>query len=299
VRVTQGVVKFIDGELDEARGICESAVEIAPPGSPPLFRALANLATIEFSDADEKAWRRRHDAALDAALRAGDRPNILWLQSQQILRSLDFGEWDEALRLIDTLGHEATYQDGSVDLHRAIILASRGDIDTARSLRDGALGRIADSTEDQAVIPTLLWSAWISLIAGDDDLMRTLVADAWPVVEHSRYRAPGVGATETAVVMRSGLTEEWRRRHEANAPTARVEAALLMLRGNAVEAADAWAPISPYDEAVARIEAARVLVGQGRRSEADIQLQRGLAFFRAVGARRVIEQAELLLAAVS
>ena len=72
-----------------------------------------------------------------------------------------------------------------------------------------------------------------------------------------------------------------------------------MLRGNAVEAADAWARISPYDEAVARIEAARVLTGHGRRSEADVQLQRGLAFFRAVGATRIIAQAEAPSAAAA
>jgi hypothetical protein len=48
-----------------------------------------------------------------------------------------------------------------------------------------------------------------------------------------------------------------------------------------------------------RREAARALVEEGRRAEADVQLQRGLAFFRAVGATQVVLQAEALLAAAS
>jgi hypothetical protein len=65
------------------------------------------------------------------------------------------------------------------------------------------------------------------------------------------------------------------------------------------EAADAWARVAPHGEAVARLHAARVLVANGRRAEADVQLQRGLAFFRAVGATKVVRDAESLSAAAA
>jgi hypothetical protein len=66
-----------------------------------------------------------------------------------------------------------------------------------------------------------------------------------------------------------------------------------------IEAADAWALVSPHDEAVARLEAARQLAAAGRVREADVQLERGLAFFRAVGATKMVRDAEGLLSAAS
>jgi hypothetical protein len=51
--------------------------------------------------------------------------------------------------------------------------------------------------------------------------------------------------------------------------------------------------------ALARLRAAERLVLEGRRSEADIHLQKALAFYRAVGAKRYIRRGEALLAAAS
>jgi len=50
-------------------------------------------------------------------------------------------------------------------------------------------------------------------------------------------------------------------------------------------------------EALARLRAAERLVRDGRRAEADEQLQRALAFYRSVGATRYVREGEALLAA--
>ena len=50
-------------------------------------------------------------------------------------------------------------------------------------------------------------------------------------------------------------------------------------------------------EAYARLRVARQLVEEGRRAEADVQLQRSLAFWREVGATRYVREGEALLAA--
>jgi hypothetical protein len=50
-------------------------------------------------------------------------------------------------------------------------------------------------------------------------------------------------------------------------------------------------------EAYARLRAARQLVEEGRRAEADAELQRSLAFWREVGAKRYVREGEALLAA--
>jgi hypothetical protein len=73
----------------------------------------------------------------------------------------------------------------------------------------------------------------------------------------------------------------------------------LLLSGEIVDAADAWARVSPHDEAVARLYAAEVLAARGQRTEAEVQLERGLAFFRAVGATKIVADASALLAAAA
>ena len=55
----------------------------------------------------------------------------------------------------------------------------------------------------------------------------------------------------------------------------------------------------PRDEADARLRAAEKLVGEGRSTEADEQLQRALAFYRSVGATRYVREAEALLTAAT
>jgi hypothetical protein len=54
---------------------------------------------------------------------------------------------------------------------------------------------------------------------------------------------------------------------------------------------------SKPEEAEARLRAAEQLVGEGRRAEADEQLQQALAFYRSVGAMAYVSQCEALLAA--
>jgi hypothetical protein len=51
------------------------------------------------------------------------------------------------------------------------------------------------------------------------------------------------------------------------------------------------------DEASARLRAAEVLVREGRRAEADVELKQALAFWRSVGATAYVREAEALLAA--
>ena len=48
-----------------------------------------------------------------------------------------------------------------------------------------------------------------------------------------------------------------------------------------------------------RLRAAESLVAQGRRAEADVQLQKARAFYRSVGATRFIREGEALLAATA
>jgi hypothetical protein len=62
-----------------------------------------------------------------------------------------------------------------------------------------------------------------------------------------------------------------------------------------ISAEDGWL----VEEAELRLRDAKALVEAGRRAEADVQLQRALAFYRSVGATRFIREGEALLAATA
>jgi hypothetical protein len=79
-----------------------------------------------------------------------------------------------------------------------------------------------------------------------------------------------------------------------------VWAAHLVYVGQTVDAAELYAWIGhPEEEAVTRLLAAEQLAEAGRRVEADAQLRRALAFYRAVGASAIVAQAKALFAAAS
>ena len=297
---TLATMLFIDGDLAESDRLLEEIFEIAPPGSYQLFRALANYAITASAEGDREAWLPRWERALELATRTGDRASIMWLESSRIADALDLGRWDEVLRRADAfLAQGPHYLDHNILTYKAIVLAARGERDEALALRDRALEKSARTQEHQVVIPNLLFSAGISLLADDPERAHELVAEAERHAGTLAYRAPGIGGFITSTIARTGKSESWLAIHARAVPTRRIVAMRLLLSGDVVNGADAWARVSPHCEAFARLYAARVLLANDRRGEADVQLQRGLAFFRAVGATKVVRDAEPLLAAAA
>jgi class 3 adenylate cyclase/tetratricopeptide (TPR) repeat protein len=300
VLTTQGVVAFYGGDLDEARRLTDAAVDVAPIGSSSRFRALANRAMFEWAEGDLAAQEPLQATAVEEAERAGDQPNLRWLEWTNILNACLFGRWDEALRRAeDQVALGPHYTLDSILYLKAYVLAARNQVGAARQCLDEALALTEKIPDAQSAIPGLLDAGWASLVIGDEDLARRLVEQVYPLVEGIRHRTPGVDAKNTVLAIRAGSAEAWYALHARDAKTRRVRAALLLLEGRVLEAADAWARVSPHDEAVARIEAARQLAAEGRAGEADVQLERGLAFFRAVGATKMVRDAEELLSAAS
>jgi class 3 adenylate cyclase/tetratricopeptide (TPR) repeat protein len=297
---TQGVVAMFEGDLDEARRLTDAAIAVAAIGSSSRFRALANRAMHEWAEGDIEAWQPLHAAAVEEAERAGDLPNLRWLEWTTITHAVLFGRWDEALRRAEEqIALGAHYQLDAVLYLKAYVLAARDQVGAARACRDEALALTEKIPDAQSAIPGLLEAAWTSLVIGEEGFAGQLVDRVFPLLVEVRHRTPGVDAKNTVLVVRSGRAEQWHALHERNAKTRRVRAALLLLEGRVIEAADAWALVSPHDEAVARLEAARQLAAEVRLREADVQLERGLAFFRAVGATKIVRDAEGLLSAAS
>jgi hypothetical protein len=98
-----------------------------------------------------------------------------------------------------------------------------------------------------------------------------------------------------------GMHEEARRMVEAAPEQSRWRPILVAIHdGRLVAAADELAEVGDLEsEARMRLYAAKRLAGEGRRAEADAQLQRAISFYRRAGAPALVQQAEALLTATA
>jgi hypothetical protein len=237
-----------DGDLDEARRLTDAAIAVAPIGTSARFRALSNRAIFEYVEGDTEGWQPLVAAAVEEAERAGDRPNLRWLEWMSIHYALLYGRWDEAVRRVDeqvALGPHYTLD--SLLHVKAYLLAARDQLGAARACRDEGLVLTEKIPDEQSAIPGFLEAAWASLVIGEEELAARLVDRVLPLVQGMRHRAPGIDAANTVVAIRSGRGQDYFEVHRHHADTRRVRAALLLLEGRVIEGADAWALVSPHD----------------------------------------------------
>jgi class 3 adenylate cyclase len=303
VLTTRGTAKMMDGQLVEAEALLQQAVDLASPsGSPEAARALVNMAAQASMVGDRAQWRERTERAAEYATRIGDRRTLLWLDPYFIRGAFIDGDWDQALtraaaylEAVEALGGH--YGERGIVLQRGWILAARGDATSAeRDLERGLEG--AEMLIDrQASVPTYLLGAAVSRLLGDESRAVEHLDHASALVRAGHHRAPGISAELVVMIVHLGRADEWLEMFADAVDTQRMAAVRLTLSGRMIEAADEWARFSgPTDEAVVRLLAARQLAEAGRRAEADVQLHRALAFYRAVGATRIVAEAESLLA---
>jgi class 3 adenylate cyclase/tetratricopeptide (TPR) repeat protein len=301
---TLGNVYIGRAEYDAAARAYEEAIEVAPPGSPEVNRATSNRSLVALANADGPgvtAWLER---AADAASRSGDAPMLLWVEAGLIAeRYYKLGRWDEALARIATALATAgriggSYLEPGLRLQRAIILAARGDGAGAGLDLDAALARFEDTADTQFRAPILGDSAKVCLLLDEPDRARELVARLVDATEGlDRRYAPPFTADAVAMHVRTGYAERFLERFGSAVVTPRLAAARLAWQGRAAEAAEIFVSAGPEEEAAARMLGAEQLAAQGRTGEAALQLERGLAFYRAVGATKIVHDAQALLAA--
>src|SRR5207244_2555962 len=163
-----------------------------------------------------------------------------------------------------------------------------------------ALARLEDTSDLQYQMPLLIDGVFVCLLLGETERAKELGDRAERTSRTSRRRAsPPFWADNAVAITRCGFGPHFLERFKDGAPTPRMVAARLVFAGRSVEAAEVYSRMSPEEEAMARLHAAEQLAASGHATEADAQLQRALAFYRAVGATRVVREAEKLLAAAS
>ncbi len=282
------------------------AIQVAREANAPfeLCRALGNLAA--------QYWRRGRLVEAEALWRESQEETERYGQRWQarfdsgvvVNVAFQLGRWDEALAGADAFLAEIEagsphYLAAQVYSNRAAIRLGRGVVDAAIEDTERSL-ELARRAKDPQIL-SLTFAEAAHVLRETGDLERAVMLAQEVADEIDTAGSIGFGAVAVHVLAWT-LTAAHRGVELANAldalpdPWARAGAAYG--RGNPAAAADICAEIGAVtQEAYARLAAARMLVEQGRRAEADEHLHRALAFYRSVGATRYVREGESLLAA--
>lgn len=288
-------------KLGDREGIAdiERSIEIALAAkSPEAARGYNNLGSATWQLGDARRSQELYEEAVRVAEELGS--GAIGRFSRLVLIQLRFirGEWREAFQEADAFiaaceAGDPHYLESSVRADRARARLARGDVEGALDDISRAIDHARGAKDPQALVPTLARAARLFTEVGQLD-EATRAADevlAW---------GRGVIASELAWVAHAlNRVEEVRSMREQRVlETKWDDAALALLEREFDQAADIFAEIGQVDdEAEARLRAAEQLVAEGRRAEADVQLEKALTFYRSVGATRYIREAESLLAA--
>jgi class 3 adenylate cyclase/tetratricopeptide (TPR) repeat protein len=301
----------IRANLGEVEGLAEieQSVEIANEiGSIEALRGYNNL----FASFTTLGELDRAVAAVKAGLQAADRfggPRgryALWLWFEQQPAAYWSGRWDEAFRLAEELfeevGRSHALSRWAYETRGRIRLArddTAGAVDDARKSLE--LGR--EAKDPQTFHPALSFAAVALLAVGRATEAEGLV-DELLALNPTRQAAGNLVSIPFDLVWLLtdlGRDDELRAVLDgAEARTRWTQAAVALARADYLRAADGYAEMGSLpNEAYSRLRAAEHFVAQGRRIDADAQLQRALGFYRSVRAIRYIREGEALLAATA
>jgi class 3 adenylate cyclase len=242
-----------------------------------------------------------------AAERLGDEIGAQFLLGHLLYIDYHFGRWDECISLATELIAKAEagsphYLEAERRSVRALIRLARGDDVGAVADVQASVINARRVKDPQIVEQCLAVGAFVLHASGDiseasmlgQELMsgwtsghRTVLGDRALQVA---WIAAGLGIQDDLLALLGKARPGW----------GWSDAARAVAGGDLQLAAQIYGEMGAVaDEAYARLRAAEQLVERGRRAEADVQLQKALAFWRSVGATRYIGQCEELLAKIA
>ena len=284
----------------------ERSIEIADAiNSVESARALGNMASaLEDLGELDRSFEMREQARLRCE-RFGLDDWLLWLRGESAWEPYFAGRWDESLATVDDLIAEfAEYRfwmEMPCRVLRGRMRLGRGD--SAGGLEDGerALELAREAKDPQVLWPSLAFCAR-ALADSAPERARALIDEflsGWEAQEWLSH-SESFWSFDAAVALRATKRESVFLEGAAHSkwPTPWRRGAVAFVSGDARAAADIYGDIGAGpEEAYARLRAAERLVGEGRRAEADAELERALAFWRAAAATAYIREGEALMAA--
>jgi tetratricopeptide (TPR) repeat protein len=276
----------------------------AGSGSPERIRGFINLASTLGELGELRRSIELHEEGLREAERIGTSEQVRWLRAECLWDEFLIGRWKEATAHADEFLAEVEagphYMEAPVREARGMIRLAGGDGAGAFHDTEPVLALTRAAQDPQLLFPSLAYRSHVLLALGRradavplvDELLERLRSSTssfisyWAMALAVVLTALGRAGELEAVVQNATMSNRW------------LDAARAYAAGRFEEAADILAAIGAIpDEAFARLRAAEGLVHAGRRSEADDQLQRALAFYRSVGATAYIREGESLFAA--
>jgi tetratricopeptide (TPR) repeat protein len=213
------------------------------------------------------------------------------------------GEWDEFVRNADEFiaaceAGAPHYNEPYVRINRASVRLARGDFDGALDDLWKALDRAREAGDPQAYLPTLATAIYVLVetdrlheaqpLAGELAVQLDAARGRPWMIWETTWVADQIGLEQPLRAFARGVSGAWDRR------------ILAILDGDFEEEAERSEKDGRVTSAaLARLRAAERLVSEGRRAEADVHLQKALAFYRSVGATHYVRRGEALLAVAS
>jgi class 3 adenylate cyclase/tetratricopeptide (TPR) repeat protein len=300
VLTTVGSSRVVAGDPAGVHDL-EESIELAFSlhSGPDVLRGYNNLAVAFDVLGDVRRKREALEEGLQAAERFGERIPAMSLRSQLPFVLCDLGDWDKALQLADEFIAEVGGGRTTTVINPFIVRSA------IRLARDDATGALADAralvehsqqlgTADQVIFILIL--AWTTFEVGSKLESEQLADESLAIAGTGLPDAPFAAVA----LHRLGREREARLVLERAPKTRWREAAELELRSELVQAAHVYSEIGVLpEEARIRLMAAERLAADGRRAEAEEQLEMALGFYRSVGATRYIRQCEELRSALA
>jgi tetratricopeptide (TPR) repeat protein len=268
-----------------------------------LHTALNNLAATQLAAGQLEAARETVAAMKLNAERHSTDTRRRWVTVLTAEFQMMIGNWAEASRVADEHIAESEagsphYLDGLCRYLRAGVRRASGDLPGAATDMEQALALARRSGDAQLLGPALVGSGAVLIEQGRRDEASALAAEVLELGVRFIAVANDVLIVDAAWLMRDlGLQDAFLPLLEASQATPWVRAASAICSGEFRRGADVLEEIGyRTGEAYARLRVAKQFVDEGRRAEADTELNPALAFYREVGATAYVREGEALLA---
>ncbi len=301
---TRGVTRVNHGDVDGCADQEESiAIAERLNSAEAMIRGYKNYGSTQMELGNLSRGAELEQRGVDAARRFGADFHLMWFEAELGILAYWAGDWDAADAAFGRLDAWIAsvgphYMEAGAHSFRAKLRSARGDLEGAAADIEGALDFGRRSREPQALLPTLADAALIAATSGGREAAQRVAALFDEAVAALEADVSGAyWLTELALALALTGQADHVAAVRIEGPWSWLSAARLFGDGRYAEAADELGAIGARpEEALARLLAARELIGGGDRAGGEAQLGRVLGFWESVGAVRLIELADALLA---